>query len=158
MWQVLERLANLERRVAALYAGFAYSVRHLPPVAAFWREMAADEDMHALVIAAAREVFPPSASPPSEDWARQLAVVEALLDRVEAQLERGLSPAAAFACADEIECSELNAVTGLILQRAGGDFSDLVQLGAYWPVDRHREKVARGWERATAYVRGARAA
>jgi hypothetical protein len=64
MWALLERIAALERRVSALYEAFAARAAHVPPVAAFWRDMAADERMHAVVVTAARELFAPTASPP----------------------------------------------------------------------------------------------
>lgn len=159
VWRLLERVAELERRVGTLYDQFAARASHLPPVAAFWREMAADERMHAVVITAARELFAPTESPPSGDWARELRAIEELVRAVEDELGTGLPLAAAFARADQLEGSELNTVSKLIIEHAAAGFSRLGPLLAAWPVDRHHEKLTRGWDRLAACVRagGARA-
>lgn len=143
MWALIERIADLERRTGALYGRFAEAAQHLPPTAAFWREMAADEELHALLVTAAREVFPPSMAAPRGDWERQLAAVTTLLDRVEDEARAGISPTAALARAEEIERSELNLLTRLVLERAGVDFSRLVPLAGDWFDDRHHARLAR---------------
>ncbi len=153
MWRLLERIAELERRVSAIYDEFARRASHLPPVAAFWREMAADERMHAVVITAARELFAPTESPPPGEWARELADIEALIRTVEEELGSGLSLADAFARADQLEGSELNTVSTLIIEHAVTGFSRLGPLLTDWPIDRHHDKLAHGSERLAACVR-----
>jgi len=153
MWRLLERIAKLERRVSAIYDAYAVRASHVPPVAAFWREMAADERMHAVVIAAARELFAPSESPPASEWARELIDIEELIRTVEAELSGPLSLADAFARADQLEGSELNTLSKLIIEHAGTGFSRLGPLLTDWPVDRHHDKLAQGWERLAACVR-----
>jgi len=63
--------------VSAIYNEFAGRASHVPPVAAFWREMAADER----IITAARELFAPTESPPPGEWARELVDIEELVPR-----------------------------------------------------------------------------
>ncbi len=153
MWRLLERIAELERRVGAIYDQFAARAARRPPVAAFWREMAADERMHAVVITAARELFAPTESPPPRDWTSELTTVEALIHTVEKELGTGLSLEGAFVRADRLEGSELNTVSTLIIEYAAAGFSRLAPLLTAWPVDRHHDKLARGWERLAACVR-----
>jgi rubrerythrin len=159
VWRFLERIAECERRVGTIYDRFAARASHLPPVAAFWREMAADERMHAVVVTAARELFAPTESPPSRDWARELGAIEELIRTVEDELGAGLPLADAFARADRLEGSELNTVSKLIIEHAAAGFSRLGPLTTAWPIDRHREKLARARDRLAACVRtgGARA-
>jgi hypothetical protein len=88
VWRLLERIAELERRVAAIYDASAARASHLPHVAAFWREMAADERMHAVVITAARELFAPT--PPGE-WTRELAAVEELVRSLNVSMSGGVA-------------------------------------------------------------------
>jgi hypothetical protein len=154
VWRLLERIADLERRVGAIYDHFAERAAHVPPVAAFWREMAGDERMHAVVITAAREIFAPSESPPPGDWSRDLRAVEELIHAVEDDVRRGtLSLGDAFGHADRLERSELNAVSSLIIEHAAVSFSRLDPLLAHWPIDRHYDKLVQGRERLAACVR-----
>ncbi|MFQ5668742.1 MAG: hypothetical protein ACE5I7_20260 [Candidatus Binatia bacterium] len=141
MWGLLERVAELERRAGALYERFGELFRQQPLVAAFWREFAADERMHALIVAAAREVFPASEPALPGSWSVQLAEIATLLDALEAKATAGLSLADAFAFATELEASELNTVTRLMIEHAGSGFSRLAPLLDLSGVDRHRDKV-----------------
>ena len=141
MWRLLDEVAALERRVGALYERLATACAALPPLAEFWHEMAAEERLHALVITAAREAFPPSEPLPPGDWTLRLDQIAALVARAESQAASGIQLAASFDCAEAIEASELNAVTGLIIGRAGAEFSRLGSLAAHAGVDHHREKV-----------------
>jgi hypothetical protein len=141
VWSLLERVAELERRVGALYERFAELFRQRPLVAGFWREMAGEERLHALIVAAAREVFPATAPPPPGDWSVQLRGIDDRLSSIERSLSPGVSLDAAFAWAEELEASELNAVTETIIRHAGGGFSRLGPLVGQARVDRHRDKV-----------------
>src|SRR3990172_9469362 len=100
MWRLLDILAGLEHRVELISLGFAGFFRANPPVATFWREMADDERFHALIVKAAREVFPPTAPAPPGDWKRQIAEVEALLRAAEVVAARGPSLVEAFVQAE----------------------------------------------------------
>jgi len=141
MWHLLERVADLERRVGALYERFAALFRQSPLVAAFWLEMAGEERLHALIVAAAREVFPATAPAPPGEWSARLAEVEKLLSAIEARAVAGVSAQDAFAGAEQLEASELNAVTESVLRHAGTGFSRLGPFVARSGVDRHRDKV-----------------
>lgn len=141
MWELLDRAAELERRVGALYAQFAEVFRHLPLVAAFWRELAGEERLHALIVGAAREVFPPTAPALPGGWSQQLEQIDKLLTRIEAGVSAELSLDQAFARAGEIEASELDTLRILIVEHAGTRFSRLAPLVGSSGVDRHRDKV-----------------
>lgn len=141
MWVLLDRIADLERRVGSLYERFAEMFRAAPPVAAYWREMAAEERVHALIVAAAREVFPATEPAVAGQWQPQLAAVEALLLAWEARAQQAMSLEDAFICAEAVEASELNAVTALIIRHSGGGFSRLGPLVRHAGLDHHQEKV-----------------
>jgi hypothetical protein len=147
MWGLLERVADLERRVGALYERFAELFRPQPLVAAFWREMASEERLHALIVAAAREVFPATAPAPPGAWSTQLADIDRRLFSIEARATTGVSLNEAFTCAEELEASELNAVTESIIRHAGGGFSRLGPLVGQSGVDRHHDKVLEARQR-----------
>jgi hypothetical protein len=147
MWALLERFAELERRVGALYDRFAQVFQHLPLVAAFWREMADEERLHAVIIAAAREIFPATEPAMPGNWTALLAEVDALLSAHESKAAAGLGLAEAFACADELEASELNTVTAMTMRHAARGFSRLEPLLGLTGVDRHRGKVLEARQR-----------
>ncbi len=147
MWALLERFAELERRVGALYDRFAEVFRHLPLVAAFWREMADEERLHAVIIAAAREIFPATEPAMPGNWSALLADVDTMLATYEARAVSGLGLAEGFAYADELEASELNTVTQVAMQHAARGFSRLEPLLGLSGVDRHRSKVVEARQR-----------
>jgi hypothetical protein len=141
MWALLERVADLERRVGSLYERFAALFRARPLIAAFWNEMAGEERLHAVLVAATREVFPVTAPAPPGEWAVQLTAIEQRLAAVEVRAAAGVTLYDAFASADEIERSELNAVTELIIRHAGRGFSRLAPFIEQSGVDHHRDKL-----------------
>ena len=141
MWVLLDQIADLERRVGRIYERFADLFRLAPLVAAYWRDMAAEERLHALVVAAAREVFPATEPAPVGRWQQQLGDLGRLLRTLEARAQQGMSLEEAFTCAETVETSELNAVTALIIRHSGGGFSRLGPLVSHAGLDRHREKV-----------------
>ncbi len=141
MWRLLDQLADLERRASALYGRFGRLYERSPLVASFWQEMASEEQLHALIVAAAREVFPSSAPAPDGEWQQKLASVDQLLSTAESKAAVGLALEDAFAIAEQVEASELNAMTELIIHHAGSRFSRLGPLVGQAGVDRHRDKV-----------------
>ncbi len=141
MWVLLDQIADLERRVGRLYERFAELFRLAPLVAAYWREMAAEERLHALIVAAAREVFPATEPALAGQWPQQLADLGALLLTLETRAQQGMSLEEAFTCAETVEASELNAVTALIIHHSGNGFSRLGPLVSHAGLDQHREKV-----------------
>lgn len=141
MWHLLERVADLERRVGALYDRFAELFRESPLIAGFWREMAGEERLHAVIVAAAREVFPATAPAPPGEWTARLAEIDTLLSAAESRAVPGLSGPEAFDCAEQLEASELNAVTESIIRHAGAGFSQLGPFVRRSGVDHHRDKV-----------------
>lgn len=147
MWALLDRVADLERRVGVLYERWAEVFRQLPLVAAFWRDMAGEERLHALIVGAAREVFPPTAPAVPGSWTQQLEAVEQLLARTETDAPAALSLEDAFARAEQIESSELDTVRMLIVEHAGTRFSRLAPLIDRSGVDRHRDKVLQAQHR-----------
>lgn len=147
MWELLDRAADLERRVGTLYAQFAEMFRQLPLVAAFWSEMAGEERLHALIVGAAREVFPPTAPALPGGWTEQLEGIDKLLTQIESAVSADLSLENAFARAAEIESSELDTLRLLIVEHAGTRFSRLAPLVGSSGVDRHRDKVLQAQHR-----------
>ena len=141
MWALLERVAGLERRVGALYARFAAAFRSRPLIATFWNEMAGEERLHAVLVAATREVFPVTAPVPSGEWGRQLGAIEQRVGVLEVQAATGITVSEAFVGAEELEASELNAVTALIIRHAGRGFSRLGTFIDGAGVDHHRDKL-----------------
>ena len=141
MWRLLEQVAELERRVAALYDRYAELFRHSPLIAAFWREMAGDERLHALIIAAAREVFPVTAPAPPGNWSGYLTAVADSLSAIEGRVGDAVPVEDAFASAEQLETSELNMVTESIIRHAGEGFSRLGRLVGNSGVDRHLHKM-----------------
>ena len=144
MWALLDQVADLERRTAGLYERFAELFRATPLVATYWRELAAEERLHALIVAAAREVFPAAEPALPGNWERQLEALRAVLAVLERRAAAGLSLEDAFDCAEALETSELNAVTALIIRNSGVGFSRLGPLVTRAGLDHHREKVVEG--------------
>ena len=107
----------------------------------FGNEMAGEERLHALLVAATREVFPATAPVPSGDWMRQLGGIEQRVGVLEARAAAGVTVSEAFADAEELEASELNAVTELIIRHAGRGFSRLGTFIDRAGVDHHRDKL-----------------
>ncbi|MBI4517995.1 MAG: hypothetical protein HY699_19500 [Deltaproteobacteria bacterium] len=142
MWRLLEDVAGLERRVGALYERYAELFQHAPQAAAFWREMAGEERVHALVVAAAREVFPATAPALPGEWTVQLKGIERLLGELESRAGAGLALEEAFAAAEELEATELNTVTQLIVRHAGRGFARLGPLVNDAGVDQHHQRMA----------------
>lgn len=147
MWGLLERVVDLERRAGALYDRFADLFRDVPLAAVFWRDMASEERLHALIVAAAREVFPATAPAPSLPWDEKLSAIERLLSGAEANVCPDLPLEEAFAQAEVLETSELNAVTALIVQHAGPGFSRLGTMVGRAGVDQHAEKLLEARQR-----------
>jgi hypothetical protein len=147
MWRMLERVAELERRVAALYERYADLFRRSPLVATFWAEMAGDERLHALIIAAAREVFPATAPALPGNWQERLADIDALLSGIESRATAGLALEEAFDAAERLEASELNTVTEFIIRQAGIGFSRLAPLVGGSEMDRHQDRVTEARQR-----------
>jgi len=141
MWALLDQIADLERRVGRLYERFADRFRAAPLVAAYWRDMADEERLHALIVLAAREVFPATEPALPGGWQQQLTNLGALLLSVEARAQQGVSLEEAFACAETVEASELNAVTALIIRHSGKGFSRLGPLVTEAGLDHHHEKL-----------------
>ena len=141
MWGLLERLAEMERRVGTLYARFAEVFQRRPLVADFWRELAAEERLHAVVIAATREVFPPSTLAPPGEWGTQLSGIAQRLSAAERRASDRLPLHEALTWAEELEASELNTLTHVIVEHAGGGFSRLAPLVGQCGVDAHRDKL-----------------
>jgi hypothetical protein len=97
--------------------------------------------LHALLVAATREVFAVTAPAPPGEWAAQLAAIEQQLGTFEARATAGISLYEAFAGAEELEASELNTVTALIIRHAGRGFSRLGTFIDRAGVDQHRDKL-----------------
>ena len=147
MWVLLDQIADLERRVGRLYERFAEFFRPAPLVAAYWHDMAADERLHGLIVAAAREVFPATEPALAGEWQQQLRDLGALLLTLETRAQQGLSLEEAFTCAETVEASELNAVTALIIRHSGAGFSRLGPLVSHAGLDQHLGTVLQARQR-----------
>ena len=142
MWQLIETVADMERRVGRIYTHFAEMFPSRPGVAAFWRDVAADERMHASLVKSARDVFPATAPAPEGNWPARLTTLDARLKSIEAELGTRLPLVEAMARAEALEGSELNLMTGMVLDRAEATSAQFGRLGKLWRVDAHAAKMA----------------
>ena len=153
IWKLIEAVADMERRVGEIYAHFATMFSSRRGVATFWREVAADEQLHALLVGSAREVFPVAAPAPPGDWSAKLKEIDELVKSVETELRTGLSLTEALERAEALERSELNVMTAVVLNRAEAVFSRFGLLGNLWRLDAHIEKFTRARARFCSHGR-----
>jgi rubrerythrin len=141
----LLRFAEIERLVAKIYYRFSHLFLSRPELRDFWWEMAREEEQHASILLACRQLianYQEDALDPmiSGENADQLA------DRLHAYLARGtpsLDVEEAFRIALEIENSEIDVIYGKLLQLGGPQIGKTMEnLGVPASVQRQKLKAA----------------
>lgn len=141
----LLRFAEIERLVAKIYYRFSHLFLSRPELRDFWWEMAREEEQHASILTACREMianYEEDALDPmiSRDTAYDLA------HRLRAYLARGtpsLDVDEAFGIALDIESSEIDVIYGKLLQLGGPQIGKTMEnLGVPASVQRQKLKAA----------------
>lgn len=107
---LFEAAIRIEALAATMYRGLAERFAHHPQAVALWHSLAADEDMHARVLARVLAALPPdqrTSSAPAETW---LSVAEILGRREREPVSSVMSLQEAYELAHEFEHSEVNAI------------------------------------------------
>lgn len=138
----LEKFAEIERLVSKVYYRFSHLFLHHPELRDFWWQMALDEERHASILRACKEMIgshPEKELDPTigEEKANQLQM------QIGAYLGKGtpaITAEEAFRIALEIENSEIDVIYNKLLQIKGADFSKILEsLGS--PADDQRQKL-----------------
>ena len=141
----LERFAAIERLVAKLYFRFSHLFLNHSELRDFWWQMAVDEEGHASILLACKELIAgyPEGPPDlviSRDKAAQLEA------RIRVYLNRGtpwISVEEAFRIAVEIETSEIDLIYGKLVLLGGPEITKLMEgLGSPAEVQREKLKLA----------------
>ena len=141
----LLRFAEIERLVSKIYYRFSHLFLTRPELRDFWWEMAREEEQHASILAACREMIAnyqeESLDPMvSSDKANELT------GRLHAFLNRGtpsLGVEEAFKIAFDIESSEIDVIYGKLLQLGGPQIGKTMEnLGVPASVQRQKLKAA----------------
>jgi len=144
-FDALLRFAEIERLVAKIYYRFSHLFLSRPELRDFWWEMAREEEQHASILAACREMivnYQDEALDPliNRDLADELA------GRLRAYLARGTPALAvedAFRIALDIESSEIDVIYGRLLQLGGPQIGKTMEnLGVPASVQRQKLKAA----------------
>ena len=144
-FDALLRFAEIERLVAKIYYRFSHLFLSRPELRDFWWEMAREEEQHASILAACREMivnYQDEALDPliNRDLADELA------GRLRAYLARGtpaLAAEEAFRMALDIESSEIDVIYGRLLQLGGPQIGKTMEnLGVPASVQRQKLKAA----------------
>ncbi len=146
-FDLLERFAEVERLVAKVYFRFSHLFLHHPELRDFWWQMAMDEEQHASILLACKEMienYEDESIDPSitREKADQLkALITAYLSRG----TRSLGVEEAFKIALEIESSEIDAIYSKLLHLGGPKIASIMQnLGVPASVQRQKLKSALG--------------
>jgi len=141
----LEGFAQIERLVAKIYFRFSHLFLHHPELRDFWWEMATQEDQHAAILLACREIIESyTGEVVNPSLGREKA--EDLRGQLEAYLRKGtpsISVEEAFRVALEIESSEIEAIYSRLLGLGGPKIAKTMEnLGVPASVQRHKLKLA----------------
>jgi hypothetical protein len=137
--------AEIERLVSKIYYRFSHLFLDRPELRDFWWEMAREEEQHASILLACRELI---AHYEEECLDPMISHGKAddLAGRLQALLARGtpaLGVEEAFRMAVEIETSEIDAIYGKLLQLGGPQIGKTMEnLGVPAAVQRQRLKAA----------------
>jgi hypothetical protein len=141
----LEGFAEIERLVSKIYFRFSHLFLDQPALRDFWWHMALDEDQHAAILMACRDVVQNY-----EDEALDPSISKKRADELKAQLEsylrRGTPSIAieeAFRIALEIETSEIDAIYSKLVSLGGPKIGKTMEnLGVPAIVQRQKLKAA----------------
>ncbi|HXG52399.1 MAG TPA: hypothetical protein VNN77_13465 [candidate division Zixibacteria bacterium] len=142
--ELFERFAEIERLVSKIYFRFSHVfLNH--PLRDFWWNMAKEEEQHALILLACKDVIANYEEDRLDpDLSRGKA--EELKARLLSYLERGtatLGVEESFRLALEIENSEIDAIYGKLLQLGGPQIAKTMEnLGVPASVQRQKLKAA----------------
>lgn len=117
----LLRFAEIERLVSKIYYRFSHLFLGQPELRDFWWEMAKEEEQHASILLACRELIA-NYEDERVDPLVNAAKADALRERLSAYLRQGtasLTIDESFRIALEIESSEIDAIYGKLLQLGG---------------------------------------
>ena len=107
---LFDRSIQIEKQAEVIYKELEKRFAHNPEAAALWKALAADEVIHAQVLAKALEAAPPeklASQAPVEVWAS----VQEILDRMGQDLPGSIkSLKDAYELAHQLEYSEVNAI------------------------------------------------
>ena len=141
----LERFAEVERLVSKIYFRFSHLFLHHPELRDFWWEMGVEEEQHASILLACRELiknYTDEALDPS--IGREKAAE--LKGRLSVYLNKGtpsIEVEEAFRIALEIESSEIDTIYGKLLSLGGPKIAKTMEnLGVPASVQRQKLKAA----------------
>jgi rubrerythrin len=141
----LLRFADIERLVSKIYYRFSHLFITRPELRDFWWEMAREEEQHASILAACREMI---ANYQEESFDPMISCdkAEELAGRLHVFLSRGtpsLDVEEAFKIALDIENSEIDVIYGKLLQLGGPQVGKTMEnLGVPASVQRQKLKAA----------------
>jgi rubrerythrin len=141
----LLRFAEIERLVSKIYYRFSHLFLTRPELRDFWWEMAREEEQHASILAACREMIA-NYQEESLDPMVSSDKADELTGRLHAFLNRGtpsLGVEEAFKIAFDIESSEIDVIYGKLLQLGGPQIGKTMEnLGVPASVQRQKLKAA----------------
>lgn len=141
----LLRFAQIERLVSKIYYRFSHLFLDRPELRDLWWEMAREEEQHASILLACRELIA-NYEEESLDPMISGGKADELTERLHALLDRGtpaLGADAAFRMALEIETSEIDLIYSKLLQLGGPQIGKTMEnLGVPAAVQRQRLKAA----------------
>ena len=141
----LLRFAEIERLVGKIYYRFSHLFLARPELRDFWWEMAREEEQHASILAACREMIINY-----EDEALDPEISSATADRLNTKLREFLARGTpsieiedAFRIALDIENSEIDVIYGKLVQLGGPQIGKTMEnLGVPAAVQRQKLKAA----------------
>lgn len=141
----LQRFAEIERLVGKVYFRFSHLFLHHGELRDFWWQMAMDEEQHASILLACREMIENYT-----DEAIDPSITREKADQLKTQLESYLGQGTpsitveeAFKTALEIETSEIDAIYSKLLHLGGPKIATTMQnLGVPASVQRQKLKFA----------------
>ena len=141
----LLRFAEIERLVGKIYYRFSHLFLDRPELRDFWWEMARQEEQHANILAACREIIA-SYEEESLDPLISSNTADQLAGRLQAFLAQGrpaLGVEQAFKIALDIESSEIDVIYSKLLQLGGPQIGKTMEnLGVPASVQRQNLKAA----------------
>ena len=141
----LLRFAEIERLVAKIYYRFSHLFLDRPELRDFWWKMAREEEQHANILAACREMIV-NYEEESLDPMISGNNADKLAGRLQAFLAQGtpaLSVEEAFKIALDVESSEIDVIYGKLLQLGGPQIGKTMEnLGVPASVQRQNLKAA----------------
>jgi hypothetical protein len=141
----LLRFADIERLVGKIYYRFSHLFLDRPALRDFWWQMAREEEQHASILAACREMIA-GYEQESIDPMISSNNADQLVERLQAFLARGtpaLGVEEAFEIALDIESSEIDVIYGKLLQLGGPQIGKTMEnLGVPASVQRQQLKAA----------------